>query len=83
MFRDLFNHERIIDPRIFFLIKDIKGKIIILNIGSLSFIENDRNAPGKLLEKCLTSSQVESDLSMRTFIGLFNYKKIDEKIMTK
>ncbi len=44
----------------FFLIKDIKGKIM-LNIDSLGFIKNERNAPGDLLEKLLTPSKVESD----------------------
>ena len=58
MFRYLFNDEPIFYPRVFVLIKDIKGKIIILNIGSLGFIKNERNAPGVLLEKVLTPSKV-------------------------
>gem|GEM_PF-6538719 len=31
-----------------------------------------------LLEQCLISSQVDSDFSMKIFMGLFNYKKIDK-----
>ena len=47
---------------VFFLIKNIKGKIIMLNIGSNGFIKNERNVPGKFLENWLTSFQDESDL---------------------
>ncbi len=38
----------------------------MLNIDSLGFIKNERNAQVMLLEQCLISSQVDSDFSMKT-----------------